>query len=394
MFLLKDYGEGNGLTEVEHNQFSEDFLKDEFHLFCVERTETNGVFDFTESGFNAPTEGIEALDFEERETDRVKVGDDGFRDRIGDGKTNDSEGEVIENIVRTSFQTDGEEIKSFILKDFTLISVQRSGISRLASGKVERERHIKGNLLRERKTGSDPHSIPNTEKEKPALFLNMGEAVVGFITSVSYNEGIADVRSVNHANQRNLFIFFMNTLNEGIHEDMVFQIIHSIDVMKVIWFFSVLGSKVGIRIIGITGGFQYGAVNSKYAHGVQIELGIDAVCEHMEQGIECLRENCRALLNEGGGCRHGLAYTEKLPDFFVQRTAPECQNGVDILLKRQLPGSRIVFPRTNRVEPTDAGNLMNRAFQSLFYLNGFHVCTLPAVFVCGAYFHYKGHFHE
>lgn len=58
IFLLNDYGLGNQFIEVVHGKSGKDFLVNELHLFCVKMLEPDGVFQFTERGFNPPAHGI------------------------------------------------------------------------------------------------------------------------------------------------------------------------------------------------------------------------------------------------------------------------------------------------------------------------------------------------
>ncbi len=55
---MNDYGLGNQFIEVVHGKAGKDFLVNELHLFCVKMLEPNGVFQFTERGFNPPAHGI------------------------------------------------------------------------------------------------------------------------------------------------------------------------------------------------------------------------------------------------------------------------------------------------------------------------------------------------
>ena len=42
--FLDDYGRGNQLSEVVHDQSGKDFLVNVLHLFCVKMKQANGVF--------------------------------------------------------------------------------------------------------------------------------------------------------------------------------------------------------------------------------------------------------------------------------------------------------------------------------------------------------------
>ena len=55
-------------TEIEpgpqnYGELCKDFLVDEVHLFCVKMEQSQGIFQITERGFNAPTHIIQTLNF-------------------------------------------------------------------------------------------------------------------------------------------------------------------------------------------------------------------------------------------------------------------------------------------------------------------------------------------
>ena len=59
--FLDDYGRGNQLSKVVHDESGKDLLVYVLHFFCVEVEQTNSIFQFAERGFNAPTHIVEFL---------------------------------------------------------------------------------------------------------------------------------------------------------------------------------------------------------------------------------------------------------------------------------------------------------------------------------------------
>ena len=70
-FILNDYMRGNQFTEVVHGKSGKNLLGNVLHLFTLEQTQTNGVFELTEGGFNAPTQMVELLQLFCREDIRI-----------------------------------------------------------------------------------------------------------------------------------------------------------------------------------------------------------------------------------------------------------------------------------------------------------------------------------
>ena len=69
---------GGSLGEIEHKEAGEDFLENEFGLFCVEMDQTYGVFQASERGFDAPAHGVELSQHGYRELPGIQVGDEGL----------------------------------------------------------------------------------------------------------------------------------------------------------------------------------------------------------------------------------------------------------------------------------------------------------------------------
>ena len=57
--FLNDYGRGNQLSKVVHDESGKNFLVYVLHLFCVEMELSNSIFQFPERGFNAPSHIVE-----------------------------------------------------------------------------------------------------------------------------------------------------------------------------------------------------------------------------------------------------------------------------------------------------------------------------------------------
>ena len=60
-FFLNDYVRGNQFTEVVHGKSGKNLLGNVLHLFALEQTQANGVFQLPEGRFNAPAQMIEML---------------------------------------------------------------------------------------------------------------------------------------------------------------------------------------------------------------------------------------------------------------------------------------------------------------------------------------------
>ena len=57
-FILNDYVRGNQFTEVVHGESGKYLLGDVLHLFALEQTQTNGIFQLTEGSFDAPAQMV------------------------------------------------------------------------------------------------------------------------------------------------------------------------------------------------------------------------------------------------------------------------------------------------------------------------------------------------
>ena len=57
--FLDDYGRGNQLSKVVHDEPGKNLLVYVLHLFCVEMEQTNSIFQFAERGFNPPAHIVE-----------------------------------------------------------------------------------------------------------------------------------------------------------------------------------------------------------------------------------------------------------------------------------------------------------------------------------------------
>ena len=59
IFLLNHHMRRDDLAEVIKKQTGKDFLLDILHLFCVEATQTNCIFQFTEGRFDSLSHTVE-----------------------------------------------------------------------------------------------------------------------------------------------------------------------------------------------------------------------------------------------------------------------------------------------------------------------------------------------
>ena len=56
--FLNDYVRGNQFTEIVHGKSGIYLLSDVLHLFALEQTQTNGIFQLTEGSFDAPAQMV------------------------------------------------------------------------------------------------------------------------------------------------------------------------------------------------------------------------------------------------------------------------------------------------------------------------------------------------
>ena len=124
VFLLNDYGLGNQFIEVVHGKAGKDFLVNELHLFCVKMLEPDGVFQFTERGFNPPAHGIELFQFTRRKVVGIQIGNDGFKGVFCNREARNTERKRIEHVWVMLSGTLWEKIKSTCVRDkFIVVSV-------------------------------------------------------------------------------------------------------------------------------------------------------------------------------------------------------------------------------------------------------------------------------
>ena len=83
---------GSSLGKIANEETGENFLKDEFRLFCVEMDQANSVFQAAEGGFDAPAHGVEPPQRGYRELLGIQVGDEGFHAAASGLQADDSEG--------------------------------------------------------------------------------------------------------------------------------------------------------------------------------------------------------------------------------------------------------------------------------------------------------------
>ena len=81
----------NQFIEVVHGKAGKDFLVNELHLFCVKMLETDGIFQFTERGFNPPAHSIELFQFIRRKFISIQIGNDGFKGIICNREAHNAE---------------------------------------------------------------------------------------------------------------------------------------------------------------------------------------------------------------------------------------------------------------------------------------------------------------
>ena len=102
-FILNDYVWGNQFTEVVHGESGKDLLGDVLHLFALEQTQTNGIFQLTEGSFNTPAQMIEVFQLFRRERVFIQIGNERFSGVLRTFETNNTERERDEMTLASSF---------------------------------------------------------------------------------------------------------------------------------------------------------------------------------------------------------------------------------------------------------------------------------------------------
>ena len=123
--FLDDYGRGNQLSKVIHDQSGKDLLVYVLHLFCVKVKQSYSILQFPERCFYTPAHIVKLLQFVRRKLAGVEVGDNWFKNTIGNFEPNDTKREMIENR-RIVFSVRSRQIIEAGIggKDSVFVSVQ------------------------------------------------------------------------------------------------------------------------------------------------------------------------------------------------------------------------------------------------------------------------------
>ena len=78
-FLMSDRVGSDQFAKVVHDKAGKDFLVDILHFFRMKVEQTDGVFQVTKRGFNAPAHIIEIFYFDRRESTRIEIRDHGLK---------------------------------------------------------------------------------------------------------------------------------------------------------------------------------------------------------------------------------------------------------------------------------------------------------------------------
>jgi len=159
-------------------------------------------------------------------------------------------------------------------------------------GNSQVKRHIKRLGTRQVQAGSNTSAaIFDTKEERPALFLNMREVVVGFIASVRQQQDVFRLRTIHHGSQSRGFIGLSALLDDCINIDMLEQIVHSVYMQQIIRFLPVRSQIERVGILRISGDLQIGTIDCKKAIAVICFLFANTVSKMMKQRFKSSREN-------------------------------------------------------------------------------------------------------
>jgi len=98
---------GNPFTEVVHDQSCKNLLGNMIRLFALELTQTDRILQVTETGFNAPAHMIQLFQFLRRKQIRIQIGDQRFRGRVRERKTDNTEGNGIKAVTFLGKKVEG-----------------------------------------------------------------------------------------------------------------------------------------------------------------------------------------------------------------------------------------------------------------------------------------------
>ena len=90
IFLLNHHMGRDDFAEVIQKQTGKDFLLDILHLFGVQATQANGIFQFAERRFDSLTHPVECFEFIRRKLISGKISDHAFIGTCREQKTHDS----------------------------------------------------------------------------------------------------------------------------------------------------------------------------------------------------------------------------------------------------------------------------------------------------------------
>lgn len=178
------HGPGRGLGKIENEEAGKNLLKDEFRLLCVEMDQTYGIFQTSEGCFNAPAHGVEPSQGGYRKLVGGEVGDESLRFAAGGLQTDDTEGQFVK--IRAFWL---QKVKNHAGRD-AVIRFWGSDSPHLQlppcqTTQGEPDRDVKLRLVRQSLTvRHGPILVPDADQVVPALFLQVGQIVAGFIIPV------------------------------------------------------------------------------------------------------------------------------------------------------------------------------------------------------------------
>ena len=206
----------------------------------------------------------------------VKICNNGFAGCFGNGEPHDAEMQ-IEELRGVSLSGLSREIIKAALRGDALVVIfvckQTFYFVCLLIGNSQVKRHIKRLGTRQVQAGSNTSAaIFDTKEERPALFLNMREVVVGFIASVRQQQDVFRLRTIHHGSQSRGFIGLSALLDDCIDIDMLEQIVHSVYMQQIVRLLPVCARIERVCILRIGGDLQVGTIDSVAGRFAIIEL--------------------------------------------------------------------------------------------------------------------------
>ncbi len=93
--FMKDYGRGNQFGKVVHDESGKNLLVYVLQLFCVKMEQSDGIFEFPEGSFNAPTHGIKFFELLRRKSIGIQIGHNCFAGIFCDLEAEDAKRKLV-----------------------------------------------------------------------------------------------------------------------------------------------------------------------------------------------------------------------------------------------------------------------------------------------------------